>query len=57
MAWTAATWPCGSDRVIVTASPGRDQLAALQAASIGRCLPGSADKFARVSFFTLPPSR
>jgi hypothetical protein len=31
MACTAATWPCGSDEVIVTASPAGDELLSFEA--------------------------
>ncbi len=60
MACTAATWPCGSDRVIVTVSACRAGTRAvpLSAASIeSTACSGRPDRFARVSWRTLLPSR
>ena len=58
MACTAATWPCGSDRVMVTASAAGTSCWPFSPASIrSMTWPGSADRLATVSFLTLPPSR
>jgi hypothetical protein len=58
MAQAAATWPCGTDRVIVTASPAGTSCVPFSPASIRSITwPGSADRFATVSFLTLPSSR
>ena len=58
IACTAATCPCGSEEVIVTAWPAGTSGVPFSAASIAStACPGSPDRFARVSCFTLPPSR
>ena len=58
MACTAATCPCGTDRVIVTASPAGTSCWPFSPASIRSITwPGSADRLPTVSFLTVPPSR
>jgi len=58
IACTAATCPCGSDRVIVTACPAGTSAVPFSAASIASTVrPGSPDRFASVSCLTVPPSR
>ena len=60
MACTAATCPCGSDRMIVTVSacPAGTRAVPFSAASIeSTTCSGRPDRFATVSCFTLPPSR
>jgi hypothetical protein len=58
MAWTAATWPCGTERAIVTASPAGTSCLPFRPASIrSTTCAGSADRLATVSFLTLPSSR
>ena len=58
IACTAATCPCGSDPVIVTACPTGTSGVPFSAASIAStACSGSPDRFARVSCLTLPPSR
>jgi len=58
MACMAATWPCGTGRVLVTASPAGGQLVAFSPASIrSMTWSGSADRLATVSFLTVPASR
>ena len=58
IACTAATCPCGTDRVIVTASDGGHQRRALQP-GVDQVdeWSGSTDRFATVSFLTWPASR
>ena len=58
MACTAATWPCGSDPVMVTASPAGTSCWPFRPTSIrSMTWSGSADKLVTVSFLTVPPSR
>ena len=58
IAATAATCPCGSDRVIVTASPTGTSRAPFRVASItSTASGGSIDRFATVSLRTAVPSR
>ncbi len=60
IACTAATWPCGSDRVIVTAAACLAGTGAVpfSAASIASTTcSGRPDRFARVSCRTVAPSR
>src|SRR5215831_11427726 len=58
IAWTAATCPCVTDRVMVIACPAGTSGVPFSAASIEAiAASGSADKLASVSCFTLPPSR
>ena len=58
MAWTAATCPCGSDRRIVTAWAAGTRAAPFSTASIESTVcSGSPDRFASVSWRTLPSSR
>ncbi len=58
IAAAAATWPCGSDPVMVTACPAGTSRSPFKVASIADTAPaGSADRFASVSCRTLPPSR
>ena len=58
MACTAATCPCGSDRVMVTASAAGTSCWPFSPASIrSMTWSGSADRLATVSFLTVPPSR
>ena len=58
IACTAATCPCGSDRVILTASAAGTRAVPFSAASIASTVcAGSPDRFASVLWRTLPPSR
>ena len=58
IAAAAATWPCGSDPVMVTACPAGTSRSPFKVASIAdTAAAGSADRFASVSCRTLPPSR
>src|SRR5262249_56583178 len=58
IAQAAATCPCGTDRVIVTASDAGTSGAPFSPASIrSTTWAGSDDRLATVSFLTLPPSR
>ena len=58
IAATAATCPCGSDRVIVTASPTGTSRVPFRVASIASTASGgSIDRFATVSLRTVSPSR
>ena len=58
IACTAATCPCGSEAVIVTACPAGTSRSPFKVASIAdTASAGSADRFASVSWRTLPPSR
>jgi hypothetical protein len=58
MACTAATCPCGTDRVMVTAAPAGISCRPLSPASIrSMTWSGSADMLATVSFLTVPASR
>ena len=58
MAWTAATCPCGSEAVMVTACPAGTSRSPFKVASIAATVSaGSPDRLARVSCRTLPPSR
>ena len=58
IAATAATCPCGSERVIVTAPPTGTSRAPFRVASIASTASGgSIDRFATVSLRTVPPSR
>jgi hypothetical protein len=57
MPCTTATCPCGSDRVIVTASAGTSCYWPFNPASIKSITwSGSADRLATVLFLTVPPS-
>ena len=58
IACTAATCPCGTEAVIVTACPAGTSRSPFKVASIAdTASAGSADRFASVSCRTLPPSR
>ncbi len=58
IACTAATCPCGTDAVIVTACPAGTSGVPFSAASIASTmLAGSPDRFASVSCRTWAPSR
>ena len=58
MACAAATWPCGSEAVMVTAPAAGTSCWPLSPASIqSMTWSGSADKLATVSFLTWPASR
>ena len=58
MACTAATCPCGTEAVIVTAWPAGTSGVPFSAASIeSTACSGSPDRFASVSCRTRPPSR
>ena len=58
IACTAATCPCGTDRVMVTASPaGTSRWPFKVASTAAAASAGSADRLASVSCRTLPPSR
>ncbi len=58
MACTAATCPCGTDPVMVTACPAGTSRSPFKVASTAATVSaGSADRFASVSCRTLPLSR
>ena len=57
-AYTAARCPCGKDRSMVTAASARTSCSPFRPASIqSMTWLGSAERFATVSFFTLPSAR
>ena len=58
IACTAATCPCGTERVIRAARPAGTSRSPFKVASTAAAASaGSADRFASVSCRTLPPSR
>ena len=58
IAHTAATWPCGTDRVMVTAAPASTNvLPASERRSTSIASVGRWERFATVSLRTLPSSR